>query len=307
MKTPTWESSPGAGAAFLLSVTGRGAASKGAVRDVYTITLRDSTVVRWTSHTSDLVLGARTFLARTAGGTIPLITRQGSRCVAGLGEVGALSVNLRCDATTTWGGVPLPLAVLDGVFNGATLALERVLLTAPGLVPVAAYAVFAGYVEAQPTTTSVTLSVESIAARLGRISVPRGIVQERCLDQLGDGACGVNLATFTFTGTASSGSSSVSVRTSLAQAAGYFDRAVITFTSGVCAGERRMVLRHTSDWGVVALALARPLPEAPAAGDTFSIVRACAKTPGECDGVFANRPRFRGYPYVPTGTEAEGI
>jgi hypothetical protein len=68
-----------------------------------------------------------------------------------------------------------------------------------------------------------------------------------------------------------------------------------------------MVLLHTYSWGVAALELARPLPATPSIGDTFSIVRACAKTPEECDGTFSNIARFRGYPYVPTGTESEGI
>ncbi len=303
MKTPTWESSPGALAAFLLSITGRGAASKGAIRDLYTITLRGGAVVRWTTNQSDLVLGARTFTARSVGSAVPLIIRKGSRCVAGLSEVGSLEVTLRCDAATTWGGRPLPLAVLDGLFDGAMLELERAFMAGPGQPVIGAVSVFAGYIEAQPTSTSVTLSVESIAARLGRISVPRAVVQDRCLNQLGDSACGVNLATWTFASSIGSGATTLLVPTGLAQADRYFYRAVVSFLSGAAAGERRMVMSHAS--GVLELAM--PLPVAPAAGDQISIVKTCSRDHHECNDVFANIARFRGMPYVPTGTEMENL
>jgi uncharacterized phage protein (TIGR02218 family) len=307
MKTPTWESSPGAGAAFLLSVTGRGSASKGAIRDLYTLTLRDGTTVRrWTPHTASLTIGARTFVSRTDDASVPLITRSGSRCVAGLSEVGALQVTLRCDAATLWGGVPLPMAVIDGLFYGATLAVERLVcsVSAGALTPVAAYSVFFGKVEAQPTSTSVTLSVESLAAQLARISFPRGVVQERCQNQLGDWVCQVLMSGFTFTSVVYSGPTEVSIPTGLGQAPGYFDRSVVTFTSGACSGEKRMVL-HNTDTGT--LRLDRPLPAVPSPGDSISVVRNCAKTPEECLAVFDNLPRFRGMPYVPTGTETEGM
>lgn len=312
MKAPTWESSADAGSAFLLSITGKGADSSGAVRDLYTLTLRDGTVRRWTPHTSDITIGSRTFTSRTSDSSIPLITRGGSRTVAGLSEVGALEVSLQCDAATLWGGLPLPFAVMNGLFFGATLSLERLVFSMPGMVPVAAYAVFAGDVEAQPASTSVSLSVESLAARLGRISVPRAIVQERCVNQLGDAACGASIAPVTGTadiGSGGIGTSTTKIYTSLEQASGYFDRSVVTITSGACTGEKRMVISHTKSWwvgGPTILTLDRPLPEAPG-GESFSLARNCLKTPEDCNSTFANLARFRGCPYVPTGTEVESV
>jgi uncharacterized phage protein (TIGR02218 family) len=47
------------------------------------------------------------------------------------------------------------------------------------------------------------------------------------------------------------------------------------------------------------LMLVYPLPNAPAAGDTFTAAQGCDHTMATCKDQFNNLSNFRGYPFVP--------
>jgi hypothetical protein len=76
---------------------------------------------------------------------------------------------------------------------------------------------------------------------------------------------------------------------------GYFDRGVITFTSGLNNGFSMEVKSYTT--GQITLAL--PMPYAVAAGDTYSLVAGCDKSLTTCRDRFDNIVNFRGEPYLP--------
>lgn len=67
--------------------------------DLYTVTLWDGTVYRWTDADTDITFGGNVFhAAADQGSSVPLIERGTTRCVVGL-EVDTLDLTLRCGQT----------------------------------------------------------------------------------------------------------------------------------------------------------------------------------------------------------------
>lgn len=284
MRTPTWETSPGALAALLNS----GAPLNKA--DLYTVTLPGGPQLRWSGADVAITVNSRVF---TLG---PVITRNRLRWVSGV-EVSTLDLTLSDDVGTTINGVPLiAFARARGLF-GARVLLERAFWGASDPGPVGVLHWFAGRAgDADIDRYRAQLSVVSDLALLD-VMVPRDVYQPGCLNTLFDGLCGVDRAAFTVTGTASS--DSIAVRTTfdhmLSEAEGWFDLGVITMTSGAAAGHKRTVRRHTSS----TLQVLQPWPAAIASGDSFSITPGCDKTLPTCTDKFSAKPRYRGMPFIP--------
>lgn len=123
------------------------------------------------------------------------------------------------------------------------------------------------------------------------------VFQTTCRAQLGDARCTVNLAGFTVTGSVTSVGGQVAITDSgRAEAAGYFDNGILTFTSGANNGLQAHIRAHTSGGQ---LTFAQPLPFAIAGADTYSLVAGCRKRAIEdCKTKFNNLANFRGEPYV---------
>lgn len=284
MRTPTWETSPGA----LVALLNSGAPLNKA--DCYTITLPGGQVLRWSG--ADVAITAHGDLF----GLGPGITRNRLRWVTGV-EVSTLDLTLTDVAGTTINGVPLYAHVRSGGLFGARLLLERVFWGAADASPVGALHWFAGRVA--------ECSVDRYAAQISAVSdlalldvmVPRDVYQPGCLNTLGDGLCGVDLAAAAATGTATGATTAgrTTFTHSLSQPAGWGDLGVITMTSGANTGQRRTVRTHTA----TALQVLQPWPHPVAPGDAFSLRPGCDKTESTCGGKFANRGRFRGAPYIP--------
>lgn len=284
MRTPTWETSPGA----LVALLNSGAPLNKA--DLYTVTLAGGTQLRWSGADVALTVNGKVF---TLG---PGIIRNRLRWVTGV-EVSTLDLTITDNIGTTVNGVPLiPFVRSRGLF-GARVLLERAFWGHDDAGPVGVLHWFAGRAgEADLDRYHAQLSVVSDLALLD-VMVPRDVYQPGCLNTLFDGLCGASRAAFTVTGAATSASSSVRTTFShaLAQAEGWFDLGVITMTSGAATGHRRTVRRHTSS----TLQVLQPWPAAIADGDTFSITPGCDKTLATCEGKFSNKPRFRGQPFIP--------
>lgn len=138
-----------------------------------------------------------------------------------------------------------------------------------------------------------------------------------CRFDLGDSRCGVNLALYTATGTVTSiGSARLEFTASgLAQAASYFDRGKITFTSGNNDDFSREVKRHQAG-GV--LSVIEPWPRDVQVGDTFTVHAGCnhmhqvleeasgsppSNVFGDCYHKFNNVRRYGGFPFMPGNNE----
>ncbi|MFZ5658774.1 MAG: DUF2163 domain-containing protein [Pseudomonadota bacterium] len=258
--------------------------------DLYTLELIDGTTLRHTSADIDLALDGASY---AAGG---LHFKRGRvREAAGI-KVDGLDLTASADAGYLLGGVPFPHAVANGALDGAYLTLRRVFMPSPGDTSPGALVRFVGRVsKVTPGRTETRLSVKSDLEILN-IKMPRNVYAPACSHTVYDSGCGLDKSVWAVAATADNGSGRSQLLCGLAQAAGYFDLGYLVFTSGANTGVKRTVRSYTP--GVVSLSL--PLPNAPAAGDAFTIYPGCDRTLGGngCPK-FSNQARFRGYPYVP--------
>lgn len=261
--------------------------------DLWTISLRGGTTLRWTNVDTDLVMGGNTFTAATDQGGQPLIQRGGIRCARGL-EVDQLDVTLLTGGSAKLAGIQLPLDAHNGGFDGARVKVERVVMPTWGDTSAGALTLFEGEVAGvDPATAKTVLHVKSDLEK-HNIQMPHTLFMPSCANAFGDPGCGINTATITDTGTAGTGTNATQVNVGGARADGYYNLGVIQMTSGAAAGSRRSVKAFVG--GVVTPAV--PFPVAPGPGDTFSIYPGCARTFAACQ-VYSNTTRFRGCPYVP--------
>lgn len=122
-----------------------------------------------------------------------------------------------------------------------------------------------------------------------------------CRADLGDTRCGVNVATYTVTGTVTAVTSNqVFTDSGRAEAAGYFNYGLLTWTGGNNVGLKMEVKTFAS--GVITLfdAMAKPVQ----VGDTYSVYAGCDKLFATCKNKFANAVNFRGEPHIPGIDEA---
>lgn len=258
--------------------------------DLVTISMVDSTVLRWTGADTDLVSDGNTFSSQG-----PLIKRTGTRVVRGL-EVDTLTLTLLAGESTQILGIPLPLAAHNGAFDGATVTLERVFMPTWGDTSLGSIVMFEGNVAAvDPTPTDVRLVAKSELEKLNQ-PIPRNLFMPKCNHALYGAGCGVVKATYQVTGTATGTPTTTSIPSARGEAADYFRLGVLVMTSGQAAGSRRAVKAFSGGTFTPDI----PLPVAPAAGDTFTVFPGCDHSTGAqgCTK-FANLNRFRGYPFVP--------
>jgi len=113
-----------------------------------------------------------------------------------------------------------------------------------------------------------------------------------CRADLGDARCGVNLATYTVTGTVTAVTSNqVFADSGRAEAAGYFNYGLWTWTGGNNAGLRMEVKAHAAGG---AFTLFDAMAKTVQVGDTYSVYAGCNKLFATCKTKFSNWVNFRG-------------
>lgn len=288
MRRASWESSAGA----LAGLLNGSANSQLAMADLFTITTSGGLVLRYSGTDQAITANGNTWALG------PLLRRGRTRLTVGI-EVDELDVTLVADASVTVSGVPILQFIAKGGLDGARLVLERAFAPGPGQAIVGLLPLFAGRISSISglTRLEARLTVTSDAELLD-VKLPRNVFQAPCLNTLYDSACGLARASFTSSGTCSDAAATRSqfTCTGLAQAAGYFDLGVVTFTSGPNAGISRTVRTYTS--GLIKTIA--PFPVAPVNGNTFTITAGCDKRQTSCSSKFSNLARFRGTPYIPT-------
>lgn len=286
MKSATYETSAGALLALLNS------SDAFAKADVFTWTFNDGSVLRTTS--ADIAL---TFGGNTYDSCLPSMERTKVTNKVGL-EVDSMDITVSPASTDTIGGMTWQTASRLGYLDGATVLVETAYIqTWPTVV--GTMNVFQGRVsDIYPERTAIKVTVKDSLELLAQ-NFPRNVYQSVCLRTVYDAGCGVTRASFTFTGTivSSPAPTTTSFKTGNAQAAGYFDQGVVTFTSGANNGLKRTIKSYDGAGGFT---FALPLPVAPATGDTISAFAGCDKTLATCRAKFSNDGKFRGFPWVPT-------
>ncbi len=118
-----------------------------------------------------------------------------------------------------------------------------------------------------------------------------------CRHDLGNSACGVNLASYTVTGTVTAATSrAVFTHTARTEATGYFNYGKITFTSGLNNGLSMEV--KAWDLSTKTFTLWLPMPFDIQAGDGYSVYAGCDKRGATCKSKFSNFVNFGGFPHM---------
>jgi uncharacterized phage protein (TIGR02218 family) len=267
-------------------------ANQFAKADLYTITLSDGSILRTTDADVSLTFGGFTFTS-----CAPIIDRTKVSLKIGI-EVDSVNLTVKPSATDLLGGLKWQAAARQGYLDGATVLIETAYLTAWPTV-IGTLHVFSGDVaDVNPSRSDVKVTVKSALERLNR-PFPRNVYQSVCLHTVYNTGCALAKTAFTATGivVASPAPTKNSFKTGNAQALGYFDQGVVTFTSGANAGLKRTVRSYDP---AVGFTFALPLPAPPSAGDGISVFAGCDKTIGTCRTKFNNLGRFRGMPFIPT-------
>lgn len=271
--------------------------------DLWTITLNGGGVTRWTSHDVDLTYGGQTFVSG------PAITRGTISEKTGI-EVAQLQMTIDAVDTDLINGTPIIAFIAAHGLDGASIKLERAYAPAWGLdaygapIPITGTVIrFAGKVTSIDAIQGgrAELTVSSWLVLLEAAS-PRNHYQTGCMRTLYDAGCGVNPASYASTGAVTSGTTT-GFASGLTPAANYFAQGRVMFTSGVNNGVSRTVRANGTDGSFT---LIRPLPTAPAAGDTFIAYAGCDLTRTTCKDKFNNLIRHKATPFVPLPTTALG-
>ncbi|HTZ79056.1 MAG TPA: DUF2163 domain-containing protein [Stellaceae bacterium] len=280
------------------------------VADLYTFTLVEGAVLRWTSFDVDVAANGNTFSSGARGG--PFFDRKDNKAKAHwkLGvEVDTLSFDVVPGGATV-NGLPFLEACRLGAFDGAELQLERAFLPplAPGTpLPLQASAgtviLFVGRVaEVDLGRSLATFSINSHLELLN-LQLPRNLFQSGCVNALYDDACGVSRAPYQVSASVTSWQPDAGVIATGYHGApnDWFDQGSITFTSGPNQGFARTVKASGTDGASFTnITTTQPFPFAPNVGDAFLLLPGCDKSlgPGGCPK-FNNVARFKGFPFVP--------
>jgi uncharacterized phage protein (TIGR02218 family) len=152
--------------------------------------------------------------------------------------------------------------------------------------------------EAKFTSETWEVQIRDLAYRLSQ-KVGR-IADRGCQHELGDAICRVNIPSLTV---AASITTVVESRrtffTSIFAGVGngYYNNGIITFTSGLNNGVKRMIKDHTEADGKIELYTRTD--KAVAVSDTFTLSPGCDYEKTTCIGRFANLVNFGGFSYIP--------
>lgn len=257
----------------------------------------------YTGGDTDVLFGGHLYAA--GGSTGPYFDTADSAAKAhwktGV-EVDTLTFDV-IPAAATVGGRPLLTAIRQGAFDGAELTFSHAYWPKQSyvtpVVPTGAVVMFAGRVAEIDWGRSIaTVTVNSHLELLNQ-NMPRNLYQSGCVNTLFDPSCALAKSGFGVAGTALAGGTAGRISTTLANATGYFDLGSITFTGGANSGTSRCVKSYVQG-SPGTVSLISPFPNAPAAGDTFTLYPGCDKTTGTCAAKFANLANFRGFPFIPS-------
>ena len=267
-----------------------------AFADCFTLTLADGTVARTTN--------AQYPVSVPQSGAPVLVFAAGDILIDGLKlkqtvgvDIDEQQVDIAFKPTSTIAGLPWPVAVREGRFDGATFDRARVVMAAPGMAPIANALVTMFHGEVATVDNigrlSCRMTVKSMLNKLA-IDMPRDIWQPSCLNTLYDGLCGLSKSANSASGTVGANPTLTFIPWS-GSAQDFYDQGTVTFEGGANVGISRTVRQSTP----AGLYLQRPLDYLPAAGDGFVVYKGCDKTTATCAGRFNNLANFRGFPFVP--------
>lgn len=265
------------------ALTGISALSDGVVAELYTITLKNGTVLYYTTADIDLPYRGQTYLAGKFNlERTPVMTSVGV-------NVDEVTVTVYPNDGDLLLGMPLPKFTLNGGFDNAWVKIERA--RNAYVTPL-----FEGMVSAAPKQDRFKIDlVISSPLILLDVEMPRNSYNSGCIHKLYGSGYGLDKSLFAYffeiTSATSNGLNVVNP-----YADGYFNLGTIEFTTGANTGQVRTIRKYVTNH----FDLSYPLPSTPVAGDTFTAYPGCDKLVTTCTNFFSNIGRYRGYPFIPT-------
>ena len=267
--------------------------------DLWTITLTGGAVVRWSGGDVPIVSGGHIYALG------PVIEREAISEKIGL-DVTTVDMAITANADDLVNSVPIIPFIRGHGLDGANVRLDRAFLTDWSLPVVGTVLRFSGRVTAisaiSGNTATVTVSSWTV---LLNANMPANLYQVGCLHSVYDAGCALSAATFAVTGAVSVSPAPTATvfDTGLTPTANDFAQGRIVFTSGANNGVSATI-RSNDASGL--FTLVAPLPNPPAAGDTFTAYPGCDLTQSRCSTRFNNLGRFKATPYVPVPETAFG-
>jgi hypothetical protein len=307
MKTPIFESSPGAALALLF-----GPSRLFGCFDLYTISCVQGPVLRYTTCDVDIGYSGTTWSSKTVR-----VEPAAQRNALAHWKIGldvdtwqAVFFPRNVDDLTgaaypdVIGSVPWLAAAAAGALDGAIVTVDRAHFPTPlpapqaaPITPTGVWRIFAGRVgEVDLGRSSGVVSVNSHLELLD-VQMPRNLFQAGCRHRLFDAGCTLSAAAYAVTGTVDAGSTRYAINSSIAApgGSGTYTLGRLVFTSGQNSGFSRSV----RSWdGVSNFVFVSPLPFAVATGDAFTAYPWCDKQMATCLK-FANLLNFGGEPFIP--------
>lgn len=263
--------------------------------DLYTFTLRNGTVLRYTSLDQDVEWAGNTWVSCQSDAG-PLIERGSITYTVGL-SVDSLDLTIYTHPSMKVAGVTWPTAMRLGLFDAANVSLVRSVGRLGELKPVGIIPRFTGRVgPCEPGRSKSRMQVESLLAYL-RAPVPRNVYQPSCSNTVYDGACLLDRASREQAVTVVSVSADglqVQVTGATLVVNKYLAGFARYTASGANVNQQVTVASNDAD----TLTLLYPFPATLLPGQTLALAPGCNKTLAACRD-FDNEPHFRGHPHVP--------
>jgi hypothetical protein len=287
--------------------------------DLYTFALTDGLVLRYSGADTAVTVAAAGFAdahSLNYGGaqSFALGPRFGRSTITTKVGVAAaeLDITIYAAATDMIGTFTFADAVRIGVFDGATVELDRLIGAAPGDTSLGCLTWFYGRVaECDIGRSKIAMKVKSLMNLLAVQQMPRRLFAAACSHVFGDPMCGYNRVTGTAANGTTGGPAQLTVTaTTTAQsgiclasaiASNIFDyvEGTLIGASGANAGYKRTVSSISPDGKT--LSQFRPWLFPVAVGDQFTVQPGCDHSAAGSGGCSRrnNLARFGGFPYIP--------
>lgn len=290
--------------------------------DLYTVALTSGEVLRWSGGDAAITVTAAGFPTGSINygttQTFALGPRFGrSKTTTKIGvEPAELDIDILAGEDDMVGTWPIAEAVRLGIFDGATVELDR-LFAAPqpygsgGLdTSMGVLLWFYGRVaDCDVGRSMITMKVKSLMNLLAIQQMPRRLYGAGCTHVFGDANCGYDrvlgknaLGVSTGAGAATLAATSGTTQTVLYFGATtipvWYAGGTVIGASGANAGYTRTIANLNasgSNW----IATLKPFLFPVSIGDTFELLPGCDHTTATCSNAFNNLARFGGFPYIP--------
>ncbi|MBP2638448.1 MAG: hypothetical protein H6Q72_4355 [Firmicutes bacterium] len=258
--------------------------------NLYDITLKSGTVLRYTDYDQNVTVDGITYSAH--GPTI----KRGRTKLSSTISVDSVGITMYVVQTDLIGATPIMTLVHNGGFDDAECTVYICFMSAPGIV-VGRVLWFSGNIDIQDAGgMEISMDNLSIMSK-ANIDYPSRKYYPTCPYVLYGAGCGVNIANYTVAGTIVQAVSKRVLYTSLTFTDGYYDLGGIKFTSGVLTGVKMAIQDSYAANGHLIMLVS--LDALPGYDDTFEIYPGCNQLPATCQSKFNNWNRNRATPYIP--------